>query len=175
MPMGFFGYTPDEITEFFEIAEEHKEIHALYLKYVLKWRWFASFFGAFILSALLDPIIIRTIYGGSFLKYFVSLFITYSVAISVLSGDWYHVIMLFNFSKNKKLKIKAAMNVIVTSLIQSTLNIAFLTLFVIVLRYNLMQLMLTINDRYNVPLEMFNGIFKNVPFVILHYLLLETT
>uniref|UniRef100_A0A7C5RI90 Uncharacterized protein n=1 Tax=Fervidobacterium thailandense TaxID=1008305 RepID=A0A7C5RI90_9BACT len=175
MPMGFFGYTPEEIEEFFEIAEEHKETYSFYLKYILNWRWVASFFGAFLLSILLDPIIISTIYGGSFQRYFALLFINYLVAISILSGDWYYVAMLLSFSKNKRLKFKAFMNLVATSCVDSLLSIAFLTLFVLVLRYNVMQLMLTLNDRYNVPFEMLKGLFKNVPFIILHYLLLEKT
>jgi len=79
---------------------------------------------------------------------------------------------LLSFSKNKRLKFKAFMNLVATSCVDSLLSIAFLTLFVLVLRYNVMQLMLTLNDRYNVPFEMLKGLFKNVPFIILHYLLL---
>ncbi|NPU90011.1 MAG: hypothetical protein HPY87_09065 [Fervidobacterium sp.] len=166
---GFIPLTEPEVKEMLEIMTQDDASHKKFMFTLINNNDIIAFGLSILISFVIDPVIIATIYGGSILKFLLATYFSYMIANYIINGGIYYTYIAIKFASTRKLKLKVTLNSILNSAFHVGLLTIALFLFVFVLRINTLQFAAVVNDKYNVPFEDFKAIFKHVPFVVLHF------
>lgn len=166
---GPWEFSEQDFHEWLGIIKDHGERYSKTVQKLARWQSLLAIFGATLCSALLDKVIVATILGGSFWRFFLTVLPVYSVLVFSVSGAFYDSLFAAKYANNRTLKLKVFFNSLFNSTFTASLYTLGLFLFVVALRLNLRELAMAANANYGVPPEFFSRFFKYVPFIVFHF------
>lgn len=169
---GIIKYSEEEIDTVSKFLMEHQEEYTSMIRPILSYELLVRISLALILSFSLDKAIRMAILGNSLVLFGVLVFVVYTIATVILSGNYAHFVLVLKYEGNRFTKFKMFANVIINSVVDSMVMTLVLLIFVVVLRKNLTNVASVLYVKYGTDISELYGIFENLPFIFLHFAML---
>jgi len=169
---GLIKYSDEELDIVSRFMIDHHDEYTKMVRPFLLYDTIVRVGFAFGLSLLLDKAITMVLFGKSLLLFFALVLIAYTLTAFILSGNYAYFILVPKYIKEKGIRYKILANVVINSVVDSMAMTLLLTLFAAILHKNIINVGSVLHAKYNLDITELYGLFKNLPFIFVHFAML---
>uniref|UniRef100_A0A7V4FIF7 Uncharacterized protein n=1 Tax=Fervidobacterium pennivorans TaxID=93466 RepID=A0A7V4FIF7_FERPE len=169
---GLIKYSDEELDIVSRFMIDHHDEYTKMVRPFLLYDTIVRVGFAFGLSLLLDKVITMVLFGKSLSLFFALVLIAYTLTSFILSGNYAYFILVPKYVKEKSVKYKMLANAVINSVVDSMIMTLLLTLFVAILYRNVVNVSSVLHAKYHIDVTDLYGLFKNLPFIFIHFAML---